>query len=466
MDKINLQRVCIQGLGFVGAAMAVAVASAKDRNGNLLFDVVGVDRDTPAGRERVDLLNRGQFPFPTSDKSLEDATRFVRECGNLSASTDKRCFNSADIIVIDVALDIPFYEERPKLEMATFEGAIRDVAGQIQPDTLVLVETTVPPGTCEKVVAPRIAEVLEERGIDPNSVHLAHSYERVMPGNKYFESITKFWRVYAGQTEEAANRCAEFLSKVIDIENYPLTRLSSMTASETAKVLENTYRAMNIAFIDEWTKFAEVVDIDLFEVIDAIKVRPTHSNIRYPGLGVGGYCLTKDPAFSEVSATQLFSVEDLAFPFSNLALSVNQNMPYHTAQRVIKALDSDIGKKNILVLGVSYREGVGDTRYSASETLVRGLEQDGAIVIAYDPYLRYWPELDRQLPEYLPDADQFDAVVLAVAHREFSNIDFVEWARDSKPVLIDAANLLSKEGRVMLRAAGVRVESIGRGAGL
>jgi len=162
----------------------------------------------------------------------------------------------------------------------------------------------------------------------------------------------------------------------------------------------------------------------------------------------------------------LFSVEDLAFPFSNLALSVNQNMPYHTAQRVIKALDSDIGKKNILVLGVSYREGVGDTRYSASETLVRGLEQDGAIVVAYDPYLRYWPELDRQLPEYLPDADQFDAVVLAVAHREFSNIDFVEWARDSKPVLIDAANLLSKEGRVMLRAAGVRVESIGRGTGL
>ena len=121
MDKINLQRVCIQGLGFVGAAMAVAVASAKDRNGNLLFDVVGVDRDTPAGRERVDLLNRGQFPFPTSDKSLEDATRFVRECGNLSASTDKRCFNSAEIIVIDVALDIPFYEEQPKLEMATFE---------------------------------------------------------------------------------------------------------------------------------------------------------------------------------------------------------------------------------------------------------------------------------------------------------------------------------------------------------
>ena len=170
---------------------------------------------------------------------------------------------------------------------------------------LVILETTVPPGTCERVVAPELAAALQRRGLQRDAFLLAHSYERVMPGEDYLASITHFWRVYAGHTPEAADACERFLAQVINVDEYPLTRLASTTASEIAKVMENSYRATNIAFIEEWARFAEAVGVDLFGVINAIRVRPTHSNIRQPGFGVGGYCLTKDLLFPGIAPLPL-----------------------------------------------------------------------------------------------------------------------------------------------------------------
>ena len=160
--------------------------------------------------------------------------------------------------------------------------AIRTVARKIKPGALILIETTVPPGTCEKVIWPIICDELEKREIDKDLVYLAHSFERVMPGIGYYDSLVNYWRVYAGRTNRAADICEEFLSTLINVDKYPLKRLASMTASEATKVLENTYRAVNIAFIDEWTKYSELIGIDLYEIVDAVRVRPTHSNIRLP----------------------------------------------------------------------------------------------------------------------------------------------------------------------------------------
>jgi UDP-N-acetyl-D-glucosamine dehydrogenase len=158
------------------------------------------------------------------------------------------------------------------------------------------------------------------------------SYERVMPGRDYFRSIIDFWRVYAGSTPHAAEVCAAFLSKVIHVDRYPLTRLHSTTASETGKLLENSYRALNIAFIEEWGRFAEAVGVDLFEVIDAVRMRPTHSNMRQPGFGVGGYCLTKDPLLAGIAARDLFRRSDISFTFSQQAVGVNDRMPLRTLE--------------------------------------------------------------------------------------------------------------------------------------
>lgn len=127
-----------------------------------------------------------------------------------------------------------------------------------------------------------------------------------MPGSHYLDSIVNYWRVYSGVTKESADRCMHFLQSVINTEEYPLTQLSSTTASETAKVLENSYRALNIAFMEEWGRFAEEIGINMFEIVEAIRKRPTHANIMKPGFGVGGYCLTKDPLFVKIGAEKFF----------------------------------------------------------------------------------------------------------------------------------------------------------------
>jgi nucleotide sugar dehydrogenase len=309
-----MKKVCVQGLGFVGSAMATAIAIASDRSGKKIYDVVGIDLPNKTGDYRVSAINNGKFPFPISDESLLLAVSIAHKNGNLRASTNQNEYSQAEVIIVDVHLDIPYLDYEPQLKFTGFIEAIRTIGQRVSPETLIVIETTVPPGTCEKIVIPTLRAELEKRQLDPDSVYVAHSYERVMPGDNYLESIVNYWRVFAGYTEKAGDLCEEFLKNVVNVDKFPLTRLSSTVASETAKVMENTYRATNIAFIDEWTKYAETIGIDMFEVIDAIKVRPTHSNIRYPGLGVGGYCLTKDPTFTPAASKQIFN-KNLYFPF-------------------------------------------------------------------------------------------------------------------------------------------------------
>ncbi len=446
--------------------MAVAVASARSREGEILYHVTGVDQNTAQGRDRVAALARGDFPFRTTDESLSRALAQCHQYENLVTTTDESVYASADVVVIDIPLDVPFKDDKPQLEMAEFEQAFRAVAKRVPAGALILVETTVPPGTCEQVLLPALIEELHARGLEDGSVDLAHSYERVMPGDKYLESITHFWRVYSGVSLHAADVCETFLSSILDVENYPLTRLSSTTASETAKLMENTYRAANIAFIDEWTKYAEVVGIDMFEVIDAIRMRPTHSNIRYPGIGVGGYCLTKDPAFTPAAVQQLLGHQTLNFPFSHLALQINQAMPLHTMDRLTELLGGSCLEKKILLLGVSYRQDVGDTRHSPAETLVQTLLQAGAIVQAFDPFVTEWPEMNWSLPVRLPSPISFDAIVFATPHRDFMELDLVSWLGDSCPIVLDTVNVVAKQKREHCRLSGIQIESIGRGDGL
>src|SRR5919108_4035915 len=315
--------VCVQGLGFVGAAMATAVATARDPRGEHLFNVVGVELPTAEGRAKVDALNAGRFPLATSDAELTAAVEAAHARGNLVATCDKRAFSLASVTVVNVPLDLTDGREGRSVDFEAFRAAIRTLGTYMPPGSLVVVETTVPPGTCERVVAPQIEAALAQRGLPWDAILLAHSPERVTPGANYLASMIHYWRIYAGHTDEAADACEAFLSKIVNVDDYPLMRLHSTTASETAKVLENSYRATTIAFMEEWGRFAEAVGIDLFEVIEAIRMRPTHSNIRQPGFGVGGYCLTKDPLFAEIAARDLFDRGDLSFPFSSEAVAVN-----------------------------------------------------------------------------------------------------------------------------------------------
>jgi nucleotide sugar dehydrogenase len=467
-DFFNIERkvVCVQGLGFVGSAMSVAIASARDSEGNPAYNVIGIDVPGEAGYKKVSSINEGIFPFENSDKKLEMKLREAATIGNLRATTEKDSFKYADIVVVDINLDVKYREEGlPYLDLELFKEAIRTIGSRIKEDALVLVETTVPPGTCQRVVRPIICEEFQKRGLK-GEPHIAHSYERVMPGENYLDSIISYWRVYSGIDEESAELCKAFLESVIRTDEYPLTRLKNTTSTETAKVLENSYRATTIAFMEEWGRFAEAVDVDMFEVVDAIRMRPTHSNMRQPGFGVGGYCLTKDPYFAMLAAKDLFNRDDLEFPFSTMAVSYNNKMPIVSVDYIDRFLEGLKGKK-LLLLGISYRQDVGDTRYSPSEIFAREVIKRGGSMTYQDPLVSDWMEMGIKVEKDIPPFGDFDAVVFAVPHKEYLKIDFSTINTSKKLLIFDSNRVLTDEQiSAVEKNSNLIFKSIGRGTGL
>lgn len=458
--------VCVQGLGFVGAAMAIAVASACDECGEPWAEVVGVELDTPEGRAKASAIAAGRLPFDCGDAALVDAALEASERGNLTTTTDPAAFSRANVVVVDVPFGVALHTPEPRLKPEIFLSALRTLGDHVCPRALVLIETTVPPGTTERLAEPLLRERLRARGEDPDTLLLAHSYERVMPGEQYLESLVAMPRVYAGTTEHAAIACGDFLARIIDTKRTSLTRLSSTVASELGKLLENSYRAVNIAFIEEWGRLAEAAGVDLFDVIDAIRQRPTHANLRQPGFGVGGYCLTKDPLLAGLGAKELLGIDGLSFPFSERAVAINRDMPLVALARLESMLGGDLRGYRILLLGVSYRPDVGDTRCSAAEAFVRAALERGAEVIAHDPRVKRWEELQWNLPDELPAAPGFDAVIFALADPFYTTLDTAAWLDGATPAILDANRVLPEATRASLRARGCRVESVGRGDGL
>jgi nucleotide sugar dehydrogenase len=460
----DLPVVCVQGLGFVGSAMAIAVGDARDVADAPRFNVVGVDLPTPDGLAKVEAINAGRLPVEATDDALRAALAAAHARGNLVATTDDQAYRLASVTLVDLPLDVQDANGHAAVRVDGFRAAIRTLGREMPPGSLVIVETTVPPGTTEKLIAPELVHELAARGLPPDTIGLAYSYERIMPGARYLDSIVRFPRSYAGHTPAAADACEAFLSAVIDVNEFPLARLSSTTACETAKVLENSYRATLIAFMEEWGRFAEATGVDLFEVIGTIRRRPTHSNMREPGFGVGGYCLTKDPLLAMISARDLFGHEELEFPFSRLAVEVNRAMPLASIRRLEELLEPrPLDGTTIALMGVSYRQDVADTRFSPSETFVREARRRGATVRCHDPLVRHWRELQLAVKSELLALRGVDAVVFAVPHAGYRELDPERWLNGARPVVLDSADVLSPAQRAAFAALGCKVASIGRG---
>ncbi len=455
--------VAIIGLGFVGSAMATATASKLNNNGDPVFNVTGVDLPSISGQERINCINAGEFPFKTNDNKLANELKKAIERGNLIATSNTSTYEKADVVIVSINCDLVKENGQEKIALYNFTDSIREIAENISENTLVIVESTVPPGTCERIVYPLFIDIFKKRKLNLNKFYLAHSYERVMPGNEYFDSIINYWRVYAGINKESAEKCEDFLSKIINTADYPLTHLSNTTASETGKLLENSYRAVNIAFIEEWGRFAEDTGVDLYEVINAIRIRPTHSNIRQPGFGVGGYCLTKDPLFAKIAAKDILKLNGHEFPFSTKALDVNAKMPLVTLNKLKDYFDDDLNGKKILLMGVTYRQDVGDTRFSPSEIFVKEARLCGAEIIAHDPLVDYWNELNMDIKTELPDSTDYDAIVFAVPHKEYADINLNKWIIQNGTLLFDANNVLSKQQVSEIKQNKLNYMSIGRG---
>lgn len=471
--KLGRKIVAVQGLGFVGCVMATVVADATDKNGEPIYFVHGHQRASKRSFWKVPVINSGVPPVSSSDPEVPQIFhRTVVEKQNFRATSEDSVYSLVDIVVVDIQLDAtkPSFGEAEKgfCDLLAFREGIRMLGQHIRPDCLVLVETTVPPGTCEKVVKPILEEEFTKRGIDiaAHPPLVAHSYERVMPGAKYVASIRDFWRVFSGVNKKSIELCREFLSNVLDVENFPLTQLDNTNASELAKTMENTYRAVNIALTLEWARFAEQIGVDIFKVRDAIRKRKgTHDNLLRPSLGVGGYCLTKDPVLANWAMQTLFGIEG-TLGMAIRSVNINDTMPLHTID-LIKTVIPELADVNVAVLGVSYLENVGDTRHSPSKVLVEFLRKEFAKVLTHDPYVEAWPELEESqvesdLQAVLPGAE---VVVFAVGHDQYKNLKPAEVLAicGTKPLIVDCSNFLSDETIAEYKKLGCQVRGVGKG---
>jgi UDP-N-acetyl-D-glucosamine dehydrogenase len=378
--------------------------------------------------------------------------------------------------------------------MAALEASMKTIGEYICPDCLVLIETTVAPGTTEFVALPLLKKAFQKRGIESTPL-LAHSFERVMPGKDYVASVRDFWRVCAGCTDEARIKVEKFLREVINTKDYPLTVMDRPIESETAKIVENSYRATILAFLNEWSLFSERNGVDLIKVINAIKMRPTHSNIIFPGPGIGGYCLPKDGGLGYWAYKHILGFEDgdEVFKITPTAVDVNDTRALHVAELTRDALRNMgryIAGADVLLCGASYRQDVGDTRYSGSEIVIRKLTEMGAEMRVHDPYVDHWYELENQdtypvsgqswkrffrnqetLTELKIEKDfsnaikDIEALVLAVPHNEY--IEFEPEAivaMAGGPIaVIDCFGILSDETIRRYFELGCEVKALGRG---
>ena len=495
--ELGREIVVVMGVGFVGAVMAAVVADSKDKDGNPIKFVIGMQRPSTRSYWKIPLLNRGLPPVQAEDPEVAPMIhRCVNEKKTLTATFTYDALKFADVVVVDVQCD--YLKESLGdvrtgwTEMNALEESLGIIAENISPDTLVLIETTVAPGTTEQVAYPIMRKVFQKRGIETSPL-LSHSFERVMPGKNYVASIRDFWRVCSGINEEATKRVVKFLEEVLNTKQYPLTVLSRPIESETTKIVENSFRATILAFLDEWSLFAERNGVDLIKVLDAIKVRPTHSNIIFPGPGIGGYCLPKDGGLGVWAYRHIHGFEDNIFKITPLAIDINDTRSLHVAQLTRDALRNmsrPLAAAEVLILGASYREDVGDTRYSGSELIVRRLTEMGAELRVHDPYVKHWWEIEKQdeypsstrsLKRFFRNQDKLadlhvkqdlnqalsgaDAVIFAVRHHHYLDLDpdRVVKTAGNPLAIIDCFGILDDAKIKRYFELGCEVKGLGRG---
>lgn len=487
--------VVVMGVGFVGVVMAAIVADTVDEEGKPSKFVIGMQRPSVRSYWKIPMINKGESPVKAEDPEVDPMIkRCVLEKKTFVASFSYEVLSLADVVVVDVQCDYAKNDlgnvRTGHVEMTSLEESFEIIAQHIQPEALVLIETTVPPGTTEHIAFPAMKKIFQSRGLESDPL-LAHSYERVMPGREYVASIRDFWRVCSGINDKARERVEKFLNEVLSTDKFPLTVLDRPVESETAKIVENSYRATILAFLDEWSLFAERNGVDLIKVIKAIKVRPTHSNMIFPGPGIGGYCLPKDGGLGIWAYKHILGFEDDIFKFTPSAIDINDTRGLHAAELVRDALGNmnvPIAAAKVLVLGASYREDVGDTRYSGSEILIRKLAEMGAEIRVHDPYVDHWWEfanqevypsgsrsrffrdqnklteltLQKDLQKALP---QTDAVVFAVRHEEYLELEPDKIVQSTgKPVaVIDCFGILDDEKIKRYLELDCEVKGLGRG---
>jgi UDP-N-acetyl-D-glucosamine dehydrogenase len=412
-----MSTVAIVGAGYVGVPLAHVFAGAG-------HTVVLVDVQA----DRVEELNRGESYI--EDVSSEQLKKHV-DAGLLTATTDYDELKGADAIL--VALPTPLSDQREP-DLTILLEATKEIAPRLQEGQLVVLESTTYPGTTRE----RIAPLLEASGlIAGEGFHLAFSPERVDPGREDWTTKTTP-KVVGGLSEECTRRAVELYASAVD----EVVEVSSPEAAELTKLLENIFRSVNIALVNELAQLCDRMELDIWEVVDAAATKPFGFMRFEPGPGLGGHCLPVDPFYLSWKARQF----DFYTEFIELAGKVNQNMPYFCRSLISQAMNHgaqrSLSGSKVLVLGVAYKADVSDTRESPALKLIELLRKGGAEVAYHDPHV---PELPKHglSSQPLQPAD-YDCVTIVTAH---SSIDYDGLVEDAK-LVVDLRNATGRNGRV------------------
>ncbi|NEE04086.1 nucleotide sugar dehydrogenase [Phytoactinopolyspora halotolerans] len=388
--------LAVIGLGYVGLPLAQEAA----RSG---LTVLGLDIDGAV----VDALNSGRSHVD----DLDDADIAEMLAAGFRATTDPDELTSAAAIV--VCVPTPLSDEGGP-DLRAVISASEAVAGRLRPGMLVILESTTYPGTTDEVVRP----LLEQTGLTAGTdFHLAFSPERIDPGNTTF-GMRNTPKVVGGHTEACTAAAAAFYRRFVDT----VVEAKSTREAETAKLLENTYRHVNIALVNEMAMFCHELDIDLWDVIRLASSKPFGFQPFYPGPGVGGHCIPIDPNYLSHNVRARLGYP---FRFVELAQEINATMPTYVAQRVQNILNRDrkaVNGSTVLLLGVTYKRDIADQRESPAVPVARRLVALGAEVTFHDPYVPRWRVDDAEL-DRVPDLESAlataDVVVVLQNHREY-----------------------------------------------
>jgi UDP-N-acetyl-D-glucosamine dehydrogenase len=419
-DRVVEWDLAVVGLGYVGLPIVREVARSGMR-------VVGVDIDPV----RVDRLNAGISHVD----DISDAEVGALVAQGFRATTDTRPLASADTVIICVPTPLE-RDRRPDLSAVT--GAAEMVAEHLSRDSLVVLESTTWPGTTEEVVRP----LLEKSGLSAGTeFHLAYSPERIDPGNPVF-GLRNTPKIVGGLTPGCLDRAVSFYGKFVE----QIVPVRGTREAEMAKLLENTYRQVNIALVNEIAMFCEELGIDVWETISAAATKPFGYQAFRPGPGVGGHCIPIDPSYLCHRVRRL----GYQFQFAELAQEINDRMPGYVADRAMRLLHRAGRCANgagIVLLGVTYKPDIADRRESPAEPLARRLRAAGARVSYYDPLIDDWSADGVGVPRARDLGEALTAADLAVLLQPHRSLD-LDLIGAQATLVLDTRGVLPASERV------------------
>ena len=373
--------IVVIGLGYVGLPIAAAAAKSG-------YTVIGVDLDI----ERVNKINSGISPI--EDISSSEILDLVGR-GLLKANSDYSAIKGADIILICVPTPLT-NDHQP--DLTYLESAAKSISNNLSNGSLLILESTVAPGTTRDFLAPLIAN---GSGIDIVDLDIVFSPERIDPLNQKW-NLTNTPKIIAGLTSKSRKRAVDFYSKFVDI----VIECEEVEVAETAKLLENSFRLVNISFINELSIFCQKSGIDVNAVISAAATKPYGFMPFYPSIGVGGHCIPVDPLYLSNKAREIGAPTR----FINLADQINREMPGYFVGRAEEKLGG-LKNKKVVVVGVSYKPNVADVRETPVSALINGLREKGAQVSWHDDLVKDWN--DEKSVDLKPG---FDLAIIATPH--------------------------------------------------